>query len=189
MTVTAEIRRFSVYDYHRMVETGILAPDERVELIEGQLYRMAAKGTFHSAAITRINRLLEARLRGRVLLRFQDPVRLSDDSEPEPDVAVVQPDPLDYEDHHPTPEEIYLLIEVSDRTLKRDRELKAPAYGHSGIREYWIVDINARQLYVFREPGAEGYAHQVVLAESDLIAPVAFPDCLVSVEDLLKRSA
>jgi Uma2 family endonuclease len=197
MTVAVEIRRLSVQDYHRMVEAGILAPDERVELIEGQLYRMAAKGTFHSAAITRIKRLLEARLGNRVLLRFQDPVRLSDDSEPEPDVAVVRPDPFDYEDHHPTPEEIYLLIEVSDRTLKRDKELKAPAYARSAlrssaslslIREYWILDVNARQLYVFREPGAEGYASSVVLAESDLVAPLEFPDCQVSVEDLLRRS-
>ncbi|MEQ8969401.1 MAG: Uma2 family endonuclease [Coleofasciculus sp. C1-SOL-03] len=189
MTVAVEIRRLSVQDYHRMVETGILTPDERVELIEGQLYQMAAKGTFHRAAITRIKRLLERRLGNRVLLRFQDPVRLSDDSEPEPDVAVVQPDPFDYEDHHPTPEEIYLLIEVSDRTLKRDRKLKAPAYGRSGVREYWILDVNSRQLYVFREPRMEGYANQVVLAESDLIAPLAFPDCQVSVQDLLRRSS
>jgi Uma2 family endonuclease len=130
MTVAVEIRRLSVQDYHRMVEAGILAPDERVELIEGQLYRMAAKGTFHSAAITRIKRLLEARLGNRVLLRFQDPVWLSDDSEPEPDVAVVRPEPLDYEDHHPTPEEIYLLIEVSDRTyplLSRRQNRAEPA--------------------------------------------------------------
>ena len=189
MTVAVEIRRLSVQDYHRMVETGILTPDEQVELIEGQLYQMAAKGTFHSAAITRIKRLLERRLGNQVLLRFQDPVRLSDDSEPEPDVAVVQPDPLDYEDHHPTPEEIYLLIEVSDRTLKRDRELKAPAYARSGVREYWILDVNSRQLYVFREPGMESYRNQVVLAESDLIAPLAFPDCQVSVQDLLRRSS
>lgn len=189
MTVAVEIRRLSVQDYYRMVEAGILAPDEQVELIEGQLYRMAAKGTLHSATITRIKRLLEARLGNRVLLRFQDPVRLSDDSEPEPDVAVVQPDPLDYEDHHPMPVEIYLLIEVSDRTLKRDRDLKAPTYARSGIREYWIVDVNARQLYVFREPEVEGYTNFVVLAESDLISPLAFPDCQVPVQDLLRRSA
>ena len=128
-----------------MVEAGILAPDERVELIEGQLYRMPAKGTFHSAAITRIKRLLEARLGNRVLLRFQDSVRLSDDSESEPDVAVVRPEELDYENYHPTP-------------------------------------------YVYREPRAEGYASFVVLAESDLVAPLAFPDCQVPVEDLLRRS-
>src|ERR671932_1110881 len=105
MTAAVEIRRLSVQDYHRMVEAGILAPDERVELIEGQLYRMARQGTFHSAAITRIKRLLEARSGNRVLLRFQDPVRLSDDSEPEPDVAVVEPQELGYEKHHPTPGE------------------------------------------------------------------------------------
>ena len=82
-----------------------------------------------------------------------------------------------------------ILIEVSDHTLKRDREFKAPAYTRSAITEYWILDINARRLYVFREPGAEGYASPVLLAESDLIAPLAFPDCQVSVEDLLRRSA
>lgn len=184
--VVADLRLLSVEDYHQMVRAGVLAPDERVELIAGQLYTMAAKGTAHSAAVTRIKRLLETQLGDRVLLRFQDPVQLDDYSEPEPDVAVVQVDSQDYEDHHPTPHEIYLLIEVSDTTFKRDYELKAPAYARSGILDYWLLDVSRQQLYVFRSPMAEGYASEVVLSENDTVSLLAFPDCKITVKDLLR---
>lgn len=186
MTIAAELRSLTVQDYHRMVEVGILAADERVELIEGQLYTMAAKGTAHSAAMTRIDRVLSQQLAGRALLRFQDPVQLNDFSEPEPDVAVVHIDPLDYEDHHPTPAEIFWLIEVADSTLRRDRDLKAPVYGRSSIREYWILDVQERCLYVFREPGEAGYGSEQRLSEQDMIAPLAFPDCLIQVSQFLR---
>lgn len=181
---TTNLRLLTVQDYHRMVESGILAADERVELIEGQLLKMAAKGTAHSAAVTRIERVLSQRL--AALLRLQDPVQLSDFSEPEPDVAIVQIDLLDYEDHHPTPAEIFWLIEVADTTLKRDRELKAPTYGRSQILEYWILDLQERRLWVFRQPGAEGYGREQILAESETIAPLAFPDCLIQVGEFLR---
>jgi Uma2 family endonuclease len=184
--VVADLRLLSVQDYHRMVEAGVIAPDERVELIAGQLYRMAAKGTAHSAAVTRIERVLKARLGNRVLLRFQDPIQLDDYSEPEPDVAVVKTNPLDYEDHHPTPGEVYWLIEVADTTLKRDRELKAPAYAQSGIQDYWILDVNQRQLYVFRIPTAAGYTSEVVLSAADVISPLVFSECQIPVEELLR---
>jgi len=186
MTVATDLRSLSVQDYHRMVAAGILAADERVELIEGQLYTMAAKGTAHSAAVTRIDRVLSRLLAGRALLRFQDPVQLSDLSEPEPDVAVVHLDPLDYEDHHPTPGEIFWLIEVADSTLRRDRDLKVPVYGRSGIAEYWILDVQERCLYVFRQPEVGGYGVEQKLYEGDAIAPLAFPDCEVAVQDFLR---
>ncbi len=185
--VVADLRLLSVHDYHLMVEAGVLAPDERVELIAGQLYKMAAKGTAHSAAVTRIERVLKAGLGDRVLLRFQDPIELDDYSEPEPDIAVVKVDPLDYEEHHPTPSEVYLLIEVADSTLKRDRELKAPAYAQSGIQDYWILDVNQRQLYVFRSPTATGYANEFVLSESDVISPLTFLDCQIAVVEMLRK--
>ncbi len=183
---STNLRLLTVQDYHRMVEAGILAADERVELIEGQLFSMAAKGTAHSAAITRIQRILSQRLAGRALLRLQDPVQLNDFSEPEPDVAIVQPDPLDYEEHHPRPSEIFWIIEVADTTLRRDRDLKAPAYGRSQIADYWILDLPARQLWVFRNPGTDGYASQQIFAEQDIIAPLAFPDCLIRVGEFLR---
>ena len=186
MTVLEGLRLLTVAEYHQMVASGILAVDEAVELIEGQLFRMAAKGTAHSAAVTRIDRVLSARLEGRVLLRFQDPVRLNDLSEPEPDVAIVQLDEIDYEDHHPTPAEIFLLIEVADTTLKRDRELKVPAYGRSGVGEYWILDVQERCLYMFREPREDGYGQERVLRENETIALLAFPDCEVRVGEFLR---
>lgn len=189
MTIATELRSLSVQDYHRMVEVGILATDERVELIEGQLYTMAAKGTAHSAAVTRIDRVLSQRLAGQVLLRFQNPVQLSNFSEPEPDVAIAHIDPLDYEEHHPTPEDIFWLIEVADSTLRRDRDLKVPLYGRSGIREYWILDVQERCLYVFREPRQDGYDSEQKLSEHDTIAPLAFPDCLIHVAEFLRSPA
>jgi Uma2 family endonuclease len=184
--LAADRRLLTVQDYHRMVESGILVADERVELIEGQLYGMAAKGTAHSAAVTRIERILSQRLAGLVLLRLQDPVQLSDWSEPEPDVAIVKPDTLDYEDHHPTPEDIFWLIEVSDTTLKRGRKLKAPAYGRSQVCECWILDVVERRLFVYRGPSATGYASEQVLAEQAEIAPLAFPDCVIRVGEFLR---
>jgi Uma2 family endonuclease len=186
MTIAAELRTLSVQDYHRMVEAGILAADERVELIEGQLYKMAAKGTAHSAAVTRLDRVLSRLLTDKALLRFQDPVQLSNFSEPEPDIAIVQIDPLDYEDHHPTPEEVFWLIEVADTTLRRDRDLKVPVYGRSGIQEYWILDVQERCLYVYREPGPTGYRVQQTLSEQDTIAPLAFPECEVAIREFLR---
>ncbi|MGB3200311.1 MAG: Uma2 family endonuclease [Nodosilinea sp.] len=188
MTAATDLRSLSVQDYHRMVEAGILAADERVELIEGQLYTMAAKGTAHSAAVTRIDRVLSRLLAGRALLRFQDPVQLSDLSEPEPDVAVVHIDPLDYEDHHPTPREIFWLIEVADSTLRRDRDLKVPVYGRSGIAEYWILDVQERCLYVFRQPEAAGYGMEQKLYGGDAIAPLAFPGCEIAVREFLRSA-
>lgn len=182
---TTQLRRWSVQDYHRMVETGILQPDEHVELIEGQIFQMAPKGPVHSAVITRIGRILGAQLGERVLLRFQDPIHLSDDSEPEPDIAVVHPHPLDYEDHHPTPEEVYFLIEVADRTMKRDKDLKAPVYARSNIQEYWILDVNAPQLLIFREPFPQGYQQEMRVAATEFVRPIAFPDIEVWVEALL----
>ncbi|MGA7936586.1 MAG: Uma2 family endonuclease, partial [Kovacikia sp.] len=167
-------------------ESGILQADERVELLEGQVIQTAAKGTAHSAAVSRIEHLLRDRLGNRVLLRFQDPIRLNDYSEPEPDVAVVHPNSSFYEDHHPTPAEVFLLIEVSDTTLKFDRETKAPAYGRSGVAEYWVLDVVARKLHVYRSPSENGYQSETILAEELTIAPLAFLECVIAVRELLR---
>ncbi len=180
------IRLLSVQDYHQMMEAGILRPDERVELVEGQIIQMAAKGTAHSAAVSRIEKLLRSRLGDLVLLRFQDPVRLNDYSEPEPDVAVVQPNPSFYEEHHPTPSEVFWLIEVSDTTLRFDRETKAPAYARSGILEYWVLDVPGRKLHVYRMPSAEGYQSETILSEELTIAPLAFPECAIAIKEMLR---
>lgn len=183
--MSIDFRLISVKDYHCMAEAGILQPEERVELISGQIIRMAAKGTAHSAAITRTRRLLESRLGDQVLVRLQDPIELDDYSEPEPDIAVVVPDPLDYEDHHPTVSEVFLIIEIADSSLQYDCEVKAPVYARSGIRDYWVLDVNGRQLHVYQLPSPEGYHSQTVLSEGVAISPIAFPDCEITVREML----
>lgn len=187
-TMLLDVRLFTVQDYHRMAETGILDPDERVELLAGQIVKMTAKGTSHSAATTRTEKLLEARLGERVLVRVQEPVHLSDFSEPEPDIAVVIFDPLYYEDHHPAPSEVYLIIEVADTSLTRDTEFKARLYSQAGITDYWVLDVNARQLYVFREPSQNGYQSELILAETRTISPLAFPNVTITVSEMLSPS-
>jgi Uma2 family endonuclease len=181
-----EFRLISVQDYHRMAEAEIFQPDERVELIAGQVIPMAAKGTAHSAAISRINRLLKSRLGDRVLLRLQDPIELDNYSEPEPDIALVKPDLLDYEDHHPTVLEVFLIIEVADSSLKFDCEVKAIAYAKSGVSDYWVLDVIARKLHVFRLPSSAGYQSETILLEKVAISPLAFPDCEIRIEEMLR---
>jgi Uma2 family endonuclease len=181
-----DVRLFTVKEYHRMVEAGILDPDERVELLAGQILKMAAKGTAHEAAITRADRLLRNRIGEPVLLRLQSPIQLNDYSEPEPDIAVVQVDPLDYEDHHPNSSEVYLIIEIADTSLNRDLNFKAQIYAQSGITDYWVLDINERRLYVLREPNNNGYQNQVILSDHDTVLPLTFPDCVITVGEMLR---
>ncbi|MEH2272550.1 MAG: Uma2 family endonuclease [Nostoc sp.] len=177
------IRLISVQEDHQMAEMGIFHPEERLELIAGQIFRMSAKGTAHESAITRTERLLRQRLGDKVLLRIQSPVQLDDYSEPEPDISVVKLNPLDYEDHHPDASEVFLLIEIADCSLKYDREVKAMAsptpnaYAKSGIIEYWVLDVNGRKLYMYRLPSPDGYHSESILAEDVTISPLAFPDC------------
>ncbi len=182
------IRLLTVQEYHRMAEAGIFHPEERLELIAGQIIRKSAKGTAHESAITRTERLLRQRLGEEVLLRLQSPIQLDDYSEPEPDIAVVMPNPLDYDDHHPYPEEVFLLIEVADSSLKYDREVKAIAYAKSGIADYWILDVNQRKLHVYRLPSPDGYQSETI-SEDVTISPLAFGDCAIAPRELLRPAS
>ncbi len=183
----AEARLWTVNDYHRMVEAGILQLDERLELIEGQIIKMSPKGTAHEAAITRLERILRRQLGDRVIIRLQSPIQLNNRSEPEPDVAVVQSDPQDYEDHHPTPAEAYLLIEVADSSLKFDCETKAQLYARSGIADYWVLDVSDRQLHVFRNPSQDGYQTHNVFRGSQTITLLLLADVSVSVAEIFGK--
>jgi len=183
----ADLRLITVQEYHRMAEAGILDADERVELIDGYILKMAAKGTAHSSATTRTAKLMEQLLAGQVWIRVQEPIRLNNYSEPEPDIAVVQIDPLDYADHHPTVSEVYLVIEVADSSLQKDCGLKAKAYARSHILDYWVLDITERKLHVFRSPSQDGYESETVLLEDAVISPLQFPDAIAIVRDLLPK--
>ena len=184
--MVVDIRRLTVTEYHRMGELGILAPDEPVELIDGQIIRKPVKGTPHEAAITRTERKLRKRLDKRVLLRFQSPIHLNKYSEPKPDIAVVKLDSLDYEDHHPTPSEVYLPIEIADTSLDRDTDFKAKVYARGGIKDYWVLDIIHRQLYVFRDPSESGYQQEIILSDDGEVSLLAFPNVKIGVAEMLR---
>ena len=122
--------RFTVHDYHRMGEAGILQEDDRVELIEGELVQMTAIGTRHFSCVNRLNRLLVMNVRDEAVVSVQNPVRLNEYTEPQPDATVIRP--RDYRESLPMPEDVLLLIEVSDTTLAYDRGVKLPLYARSG---------------------------------------------------------
>ena len=180
-----QLRLWTVEEYHRMAEAGIFAPDERVELLEGRIIWMIAKGIAHRSAVGRIDRLLQDCLKNRALICVQDPVKLNDRSEPESDISVVKIDPLDYADHHPTPSEVYLIIEVADSSLKFDCEIKAQAYSLAGIKDYWVLDVVKRELYIFRKPTQTGYESQVIVGENKTVSPLEFPDLQIRLSEML----
>ena len=180
-----QLRLWTVKEYHRMAEAGIFDSSERVELLEGKIIWMVAKGTSHRSAVGRTYKLLEHRIGHKACIAIQDPVKLNERSEPEPDIAVVKIDPLDYADHHPTPTEIYLVIEVADSSLKLDTEIKAKAYSQAGIKDYWVLDVVKRELIVLRNPTTEGYQNQEIITEHQKISPLDFPDLEIVVTEML----
>ncbi|MGK7919946.1 MAG: Uma2 family endonuclease [Trichodesmium sp.] len=181
------LRLLTVDEYHRMAEVGIFHPDEKIELITGQIInKMSPQGSSHAAAIRRTDRLFSKLFREGVSVQKQLPVILNNFSEPEPDIALVKADSLDYDDDHPTAEDVYLIMEIADSTLKSDIELKGKEYAKSGIEDYWVLDVNHRQLYVYRQPTQSGYQQKMILGESEAIAPLAFPLAKILVGKLLR---
>ncbi len=180
------LRLWTVEDYHRMVEVGLLQPDEAVELVAGQIIqKMSPQGTPHATTIRIISRLLEKRLGEKALVQTQLPIQLNNFSEPEPDIALVVADELLYLDHHPFPSEVYLIVEIADSTLKRDCQIKAIDYGSSGIKDYWVLDINNRCLHLFRNGTDQGYENEKILQENETVSLLAFPDIKIKVGEML----
>jgi len=170
-----------------MAETGLLRPDARVELLDGRILDMSPIGPFHGGVTTFLNALFTTAARGRWLTAVQNPVRLDDHSEPQPDLALLRPAPDFYRRRHPAPEDVFLLVEVSDTSWPRDVEDKLPAYGRAGIPEVWIVNLNDETIEVYREPHFAGYASRTVVPAAGQASPARFPDVTVDVARLLQR--
>ncbi len=149
---TVTPKRFSVAEYHRLSELGFFQENERVELIRGQIIQMAAKGTPHSVCNTLLFGELFTLLQGQATVRNQEPIILGDDSEPEPDLAIVRNRSDRYLDNHPGVADILLVIEVSDSTLKYDRETKLSLYAESGIDNYWLFNLVSNCLETYSQP-------------------------------------
>lgn len=144
--------RFTVTDFHRMGEVGILTEDDRLELLDGEIFNMSPIGSSHGGRIKRLTYLLTQAVGEQAIVAVQDPVVLDDHSEPEPDLALLRPRPDFYTDSHPRPSDVLLLIEVADSTLQTDRDIKVPLYARHAIPEVWIVAIPQRQILRFAHP-------------------------------------
>lgn len=151
-------RRFTVDEYYRMGQSGILGEDERVELIEGEIIEMTPIGSPHASHVTRLSRKLTLHAGESALVAVQNPVRLSDFSEPEPDIALLRPRDDFYRDAHPGPADVFLIIEVSDTSLAYDRDTKVPLYARHGVPAVWLVDLQSRTVHVFSQPTDDDYA-------------------------------
>jgi Uma2 family endonuclease len=149
--------RYTVEDYYRMAEVGILAPDARVELLEGEVIEMPPIGAPHAAVVTDLQTLLIGAVGGDAIVRVQNPVRLGLHDEPQPDIALVKPPASKYRHRHPAAPDVLLLIEVVDTSLRYDREVKLPLYAGKGIPETWLLDLVRRELTRYRRPSATGY--------------------------------
>ena len=170
-----------------MAETGVLKPDARVELLNGQIIDMSPIGPFHGSVTKYLIQIFTDSNRGKWIMQVQDPVRLDDQSEPQPDLVLLKRSPDFYRKRHPQPEDVFLLIEVSDTTLITDREEKLPAYGRAGIPEVWIVNLPDLAVEVYREPHFTGYGSKTILRAGDKASPAAFPDVTVDVSELLRK--
>ncbi len=184
-TKTQEVtrRRFTVHEYHRMGEAGILHEDDRVELIEGEIVEMAAIGTRHFSSVNGLTRMLVRSVGDAAIVSVQNPVRLDEHTEPQPDLAVIRT--RDYRRSLPGPEDVLLLIEVSDTTLPYDRGVKLPLYARAGIPEVWIVDLAGGLIERHSDPSGDGYHGLKQARRGEKFESVTLPELAFSVDAVL----
>ncbi|HLH29800.1 MAG TPA: Uma2 family endonuclease [Terriglobia bacterium] len=185
MQIETTKKKFTVEDYYHMAEAGILQPDERVELIEGEVVEMSPIGDPHGVITDRANMIFARGLGDKVVVSVQRPVRINRYNELQPDVVLIRPRENFYGTRHPRPEDVVLLIEVSDTTLRKDQLVKLPIYARSGIPEVWIIDINADAIHTYRQPQRDRYLTTASVGRGESVSPAAFPEFVMRVEDLL----
>ncbi len=174
----------SAEEYLRMGEAGVFAPEARLELIEGEIVEMAPIGSPHAGCVNKLAELFFQRAGRHALVSVQHPVIVSGQSVPQPDLALLQRRDDYYSGSHPRASEVLLVVEVADTTLAFDLATKVPLYGRCGIAEAWVVDVNARVIHVFREPGAAGYGTTLIVKPGDNVACVAVPEVSLEVGEL-----
>ncbi|HOJ61098.1 MAG TPA: Uma2 family endonuclease [bacterium] len=186
MIVSVTKRRFTVEEYYTMARSGILREDDRVELIAGEINQMTPIGSRHMACIMRFSSFLHRHLTPEeAVVSVQNPIRLDEFNEPEPDVALLKPRTDFYENQHPRAEDVLLIVEVSDTTLAYDRDVKVPLYAWFGIPEVWIADVEGKTVTVYRTPSPQGYEEMKTYRGDQTLFPSAFPEMNISVHDIL----
>jgi Uma2 family endonuclease len=185
MTIQILRKRFTVDQYQQMIESGILTDRNHVELLQGEIIEMSPVERQHAACVDRLNELFVLALSSKAIVRVQSPIRLSNHSEPQPDLAILQRRSDFYADAHPQSNDVLALIEVSDTSVDFDRTVKVPLYAQNNIREVWIVDLNAEVVQVHREPSAAGYLQVQACFRGQTLAFQALISVQFSVDQLL----
>jgi Uma2 family endonuclease len=179
------LRLLTTSEYEQMIAAGIFSEDDHVELLEGVIVEMSPKGMKHAASTDRAARYFIRLLGERVIVRNQNPIRLNGYSEPEPDLVLAKLEKFEYSNRHPHPEDIYLVLEVSDTTLAYDRHPKGLSYAKAGIVQYLILNVNEMEIEDYREPSLDGYRRKQTYKGGQAFNLVAFPEVTVKVGDLL----
>jgi len=178
-------KKFTVETFAQMAEQGIFAPDERVELLAGEIFEMGKIGRRHAAAVRRLLQILSRQVREeQAWLDVQNPIALDDYSQPQPDLTLLRPRADAYEGGHPRPADVLLLIEVADTTLESDRTVKIPLYAQGGISEVWLVDLNGQRVTAYQQPEADGYRLLQIYGAGDVVHPLAMPEVEVAIASL-----
>ena len=175
---------YTVDDYYKMAEIGILKPSDKVELINGKIFYKNPITSKDSAYINCLNRRLHTLIDNRIVIGVKSPVRINNFSEPEPDVALLKPRNDFYDEKHAEPDDVLLLIEVSLSTLDIDRKVKLPLYAEAGIQEYWIVNVKKKTIEVYTNPKGKKYTDKTIAKGDDKIN-ISSLDKTVKVSDLL----
>jgi Uma2 family endonuclease len=185
MQVDYRIRPISAREYHLMGEQGIIGPDERVELLDGELIAMPPIGPDHSFSVRELTELFVMTFAGRARVDVHSPMALDEYSEPEPDLMLLRLREDRYRTAIPAPSDVLLVIEVANSSWRYDRGRKLRAYARNGIAELWIVHLAASRVIVFRDPKGDGYADERSYARGETLAPSAFPNDPIPVDAIL----
>jgi Uma2 family endonuclease len=178
-------RLFTTEEYHLMGEAGVFGPEDRVELVDGEIVEMSPIGSLHAACVDRLVVLLQPHAAGTAILRVQGPIRLDAHSEPQPDLSILRQRADFYASAHPTPADVLLVVEVADTSLRSDRDVKIPLYARTGIPEAWLVDLATSTVDVFTHPSLQGYRESRRAGRTEPLISPTFPATTFSVNDIL----
>lgn len=185
MAVQIPRRVWTADEYHQMAKAGILSEDDRVELIDGEIVEMSPIGSRHAGCVNRIVAFLQQKIGQSTIISVQNPIRLSDYTEPQPDIAVLRLRADFYADAHPTPQDVLLVIEVVETSLAYDRDIKLPRYANAAIPEVWLIDLTSALITHYAVPRNGVYADVLQVKHGSAIRSTVFPDLLASVDDLI----
>lgn len=185
MSVQVERWIFTADEYHRMSEAGILLEDDRVELIDGEILKMSPIGSRHVGCVNRLNAFLSSRVGRFTIVSVQNPIRLNDYSEPQPDITLLNPRDDFYSRSLPATGDVLLIIEVADTSVEYDRNVKLSVYARAEIPEVWIVDLPGDGVEVNSKPVNGSYQSSKRAKRGELLTPKRIPDLKIRVEDIL----